>query len=47
MSASVDRIWEPAAWEWPLMIKANLRLVVKIAREYQNYGVPLLDLVLI
>jgi RNA polymerase primary sigma factor len=27
------------------MIKANLRLVVKIAREYENYGVPLLDLI--
>lgn len=27
------------------MIKANLRLVVKIARDYENYGVPLLDLV--
>jgi RNA polymerase primary sigma factor len=27
------------------MIKANLRLVVKIAREYEDYGVPLLDLV--
>jgi RNA polymerase primary sigma factor len=27
------------------MIKANLRLVVKIAREYEDYGVPLLDLI--
>ncbi|MDA7882555.1 sigma-70 family RNA polymerase sigma factor, partial [Akkermansiaceae bacterium] len=27
------------------MIKANLRLVVKIAREYANYGVPLADLI--
>ncbi len=27
------------------MIKANLRLVVKIARDYENYGLPLLDLV--
>lgn len=27
------------------MIKANLRLVVKIAMEYQGYGVPLLDLI--
>lgn len=27
------------------MIKANLRLVVKIAREYEAYGVPLLDLI--
>src|SRR3982750_759377 len=28
-----------------LMIKANLRLVVKIARDYENYGMPLLDLI--
>ncbi len=28
-----------------LMIKANLRLVVKLARDYSNYGVPLVDLV--
>ncbi|MCL4150106.1 UNVERIFIED_CONTAM: hypothetical protein GTU68_048774 [Idotea baltica] len=27
------------------MIKANLRLVVKIARDYANYGVPLADLI--
>lgn len=27
------------------MIKANLRLVVKIARDYENSGLPLLDLV--
>lgn len=27
------------------MISANLRLVVKIAQEYANYGVPLLDLI--
>jgi RNA polymerase primary sigma factor len=27
------------------MIRANLRLVVKIAREYENFGLPLLDLV--
>jgi len=34
---------DPAAREH--MIKANLRLVVKIAREYEDYGLPLLDLV--
>src|SRR6201984_2743671 len=27
------------------MIKANLRLVVKIARDYSNLGFPLLDLI--
>lgn len=27
------------------MINANLRLVVKIARDYEGYGVPLLDLI--
>lgn len=27
------------------MIRANLRLVVKIARDYENFGMPLLDLV--
>ncbi|MGC6464431.1 MAG: sigma-70 family RNA polymerase sigma factor [Akkermansiaceae bacterium] len=28
-----------------LMIKANLRLVVKIAQDYANYGLPLADLI--
>src|ERR1700680_4317407 len=28
-----------------LMIKANLRLVVKIAHDYANFGLPLLDLI--
>ena len=27
------------------MIKANLRLVVKIAHDYANFGLPLLDLI--
>src|ERR1700726_391270 len=32
---------EARAW----MIKANLRLVVKIAHDYSAYGLPLLDLI--
>lgn len=28
-----------------LMIRANLRLVVKIARDYMNFGLPLLDMI--
>ncbi len=28
-----------------LMIKSNLRLVVKIARDYESFGLPLLDLI--
>jgi len=28
-----------------LMIKANLRLVVKIAHDYEGFGLPLLDLI--
>lgn len=28
-----------------ILIKANLRLVVRIAREYEGYGLPLLDLI--
>src|ERR1044071_6403117 len=27
------------------MIKSNLRLVVKIARDYEDYGLPMLDLI--
>jgi len=28
-----------------LMIESNLRLVVKIAKDYSNYGVPMVDLI--
>ena len=28
-----------------MMIRANLRLVVKIAHDYNNLGLPLLDLI--
>ena len=34
---------DPAARDH--MIRANLRLVVKIAREYEGFGLPLLDLI--
>ena len=27
------------------MIRANLRLVVKIAKDYSNYGLPIADLI--
>ncbi len=27
------------------MIRANLRLVVKIAQDYSNYGLPVMDLI--
>src|SRR4030095_14321105 len=42
LAAKIKRGDERAREE---MIKANLRLVVKIAREYEDYGVPLLDLI--
>lgn len=28
-----------------LMIRSNLRLVVKIAHDYKNYGLPVMDLI--
>lgn len=30
---------------WERMILANLRFVIKIAREYEDFGLPLLDLI--
>lgn len=41
MQAAVER----GADARQCMIKANLRLVVKIAQDYANYGLPLLDLI--
>lgn len=40
-----DRIREGDESAREHMIKANLRLVVKIARDYSNYGVPMQDLI--
>lgn len=40
-----DRIKKGDASAREQMIKANLRLVVKIARDYEGYGLPLLDLI--
>jgi len=37
------RCGDAAAREW--MIRANLRFVIKIAREYEHLGMPLLDLI--
>ena len=40
-----DRIKEGDQEARSHMIRANLRLVVKIAQDYANYGLPLLDLI--
>jgi len=40
-----DRIKKGDKKARELMIKANLRLVVKIARDYEGIGLPLLDLI--
>jgi RNA polymerase primary sigma factor len=40
-----NRIKKGSAAAKEQMITANLRLVVKIANQYANYGVPLLDLI--
>jgi RNA polymerase primary sigma factor len=37
------RCGDTAARDW--MIRANLRFVIKIAREYEHLGLPLLDLI--
>lgn len=43
--ALADRISRGDAEARDHMIRANLRLVVKIARDYSNYGLPLADLI--
>lgn len=43
--ALADRVLEGDESAREHMIKANLRLVVKIARDYSSYGVPLADLI--
>jgi RNA polymerase primary sigma factor len=43
--ALAERIQKGDAGAREHMIKANLRLVVKIARDYEGYGLPLLDLI--
>ncbi|MCI0747107.1 MAG: sigma-70 family RNA polymerase sigma factor [Verrucomicrobia subdivision 3 bacterium] len=43
--ALARRITRGDEWAREHMIKANLRLVVKIARDYQGLGLPLLDLI--
>jgi RNA polymerase primary sigma factor len=43
--ALANRVKEGDEEARELMIKANLRLVVKIAREYEGIGLPLMDLI--
>lgn len=40
-----ERIKQGDAAARDQMIKANLRLVVKIAQDYSNYGMPVMDLI--
>lgn len=43
--ALADRIKKGDAAAREHMIRANLRLVIKIAKEYEGYGLPLLDMI--
>ena len=40
-----ERVMNGDAAARDLMIRANLRLVVKIAKDYSKYGLPLADLI--
>lgn len=43
--ALAERIKKGDAEARSHMIRANLRLVVKIAQDYSNYGMPVMDLI--
>ncbi|MDZ4744310.1 MAG: sigma-70 family RNA polymerase sigma factor [Verrucomicrobiota bacterium] len=43
--AALQKLAEEGAQARERMIKSNLRLVVKIAHDYSNFGLPLIDLI--